>query len=241
MDWSLCMTALLLGLAGSPHCLGMCGAACAALHQGRWQRALGWQVGRLLSYATGGAVVAASVSGLTQWASGSSWVRPLWVLLHMAALGLGLYLLWRGRQPAWVENLGRAAPRTYELDASRLVGAGGGGGSNGAMAAPKVVFAGVARPTLAGLVWLAWPCGLLQSALMVAALASGPVQGALVMGGFALTSGVGLVVGPLLFVKLMRSQRGMVWAVRISGAMLAASAVWALGHGVWRQVQAFCS
>ena len=37
---------------------------------------------------------------------------------------------------------------------------------------------GIPSPWLA---WAAWPCGLLQSALLLAALASGPAQGAAVM------------------------------------------------------------
>lgn len=33
----------------------------------------------------------------------------LWMLMHAAAIGVGLWLIWRGRQPAWMDRLGRVA------------------------------------------------------------------------------------------------------------------------------------
>ena len=46
-----------------------------------------------------------------RWASGARRCARCGRLAHAAALGLGLWLLWRGRQPAWLENLGRGAKR----------------------------------------------------------------------------------------------------------------------------------
>jgi len=56
----------------------------------------------------------------------------------------------------------------------------------------------------AGLAWVAWPCGLLQSGLVVAALSSSPAGGALAMGGFALASMPGLLAGGWLFDRLTK-------------------------------------
>ena len=123
MDLALAFSALLIGLAGSPHCVAMCGAACTAI-AGRCGRQrpqpalLGLHAGRLLSYAAGGAVVAGGVGALAALAAWSPSLRPLWTLVHVAALGLGVWLLWTGRQPAFLENLGRA--RARELAAARL-------------------------------------------------------------------------------------------------------------------------
>ena len=36
------------------------------------------------------------------------------------------------------------------------------------------------------------------------------------------------------------SGRGVRLATRLSGGMLAAGALWALGHGVWAQIRAYC-
>ena len=188
MDGALALSALLMGLAGTPHCLAMCGPACGAVARGcggaRPTRALfTLQAGRLVSYAAGGAVVAGSISALAQWAPGVAWLRPLWLMLHLAALLVGLAMLVRARQPAWLGALGRvgvqpvALPRNGRAPARRA-------------ALPHAAFA--------GLLWVAWPCGLLQSALLVAALASGPAAGAAVMTAFALGSGAGLAAGPAL-------------------------------------------
>lgn len=230
MDGALVTSALLMGLAGAPHCTAMCGAACAGLSRGGAGPAWSFHLARVLSYALGGALAAASVGWAAQLGQASALLRPLWVMLHMAALGLGLFLLWRGRQPAWLENLGARSERVLRVS---VVGLGAG---QAVIATPP---AASARAGLAGLAWLAWPCGLLQSALVVAALASGPLQGAAVMTAFAAASGLGLVLGPLLLARLF-GQGGSAWAVRLAGLSLAAASLWALGHGVWAQVSAWC-
>lgn len=229
MDLALAGSALLMGLAGSPHCLAMCGPACTGLTSGDRSAQLSFHLGRLFSYAMGGALAAASVSLIAQLGQASAVLRPLWVLVHLAALLLGLYLLWQGRQPAWLENIGRQVSNQATVP---VAGLGSGG----------VSFGRPSRAGLAGLAWLAWPCGLLQSALMVAALASGPAQGAMVMGSFALGSGLGLVLGPLLLQRLFGAGvGGMRWAVRLAGLGLVAASGFALGHGLWQRVAELCA
>lgn len=236
LDAALATSALLMGLAGSPHCLAMCGAACAGLGGGRPDAQLGFQLGRALSYALGGALAAAAVGWIAQLGQAAALLRPLWVMLHMAALGLGLFLLWRGRQPAWLAQIGRRIEPVATVSLAGLRGGGQG-----------VALGQAGRATLGGLAWLAWPCGLLQSALVLAALASGPWQGASVMTAFAAGSGVGLVAGPLLLRRLLGRQvpgpggDGTRWAVRLAGLGLTVAALWALGHGLWEQVAAWCA
>lgn len=234
LDLALAGSALLMGLAGTPHCLAMCGAASTAVTGPSRGALLGFQLGRLVSYALAGALVAASVGLLAQWGQASALLRPLWVLLHVAAFLLGVALLWRGRQPAWLEGAGQRLANSIR-PATLTVSADG-------LKAGGVVLARPTRAGLLGLAWAAWPCGLLQSALLVAALASGPAQGAAVMAVFAMASGLGLALGPLIWVKLQGSgEAGMRWSVRLSGLGLAGASAWALGHGVWRQVLEFCS
>ena len=63
MDQALFLSAVLMGLAGTPHCLAMCGAACtAAAGGGRARNLLPFHLGRLVAYAAAGAVAAASIS-----------------------------------------------------------------------------------------------------------------------------------------------------------------------------------
>lgn len=237
MDQALFLSAVLMGLAGTPHCLAMCGAACtAAAGGGRARHLLPFHLGRLAAYSAAGALAAASVGSLAAMGQAVAALRPLWTLVHIAALALGFYLLWQGRQPAWMERLGRTrGPTTVDHR---------GGERWQVMAAP-------ARSAGLGLAWVAWPCGLLQSALLVAALANTPASGALVMAGFAGASAAGLVLGPALWWRLSggRSRAGAgdgtalvapSTAVRWAGAALAAASAWALGHGLWMRVAAWC-
>ncbi len=234
MDQALLLSAVLLGLAGTPHCLAMCGAACtAAAGGGSVRRLLCFHAGRLLAYSAGGAVAAASVGSLAALGQAVSALRPLWTLVHMAALALGLYLLWQGRQPAWTERLGRTRAQTVTHRAGERWQA----------------IEGPARSAGLGLAWVAWPCGLLQSALLVASLANSAWAGGLVMAGFAMASAAGLLLGPTLWWRLTsRMTGGRAGAaalsgatpVRWAGAALACASAWALGHGLWMRVAAWC-
>jgi sulfite exporter TauE/SafE len=223
MNSALAVTGLVMGLAGGPHCIAMCGAACAGVARAcggpRPGRAmLAVHAGRIFSYAVGGAVVAGSVSALAGWAPTVAWLRPLWSMVHLAALALGLWLLWAARQPAWLSTLGQHIGR-------RLAPAPGG--------VPRA--RGTARAALVGSLWVAWPCGLLQSALVVAALASGPVSGAAVMAAFGVGSAVSLWAGPALWWRLAGASSGnasQAMAVRLAGLVLASASAWALAQGL---------
>jgi hypothetical protein len=227
MEFALLLSAMALGLAGIPHCASMCAAPCAALTGRGVTGAATWAFhgARFLSYAVAGAVAAASVGALAALSQWSPMLRPLWTLLHAAAFVLGVWMLWQGRQPIWLESLGRGSARAA-------------GPARGWQRLQGPVRAGAA-----GSLWVAWPCGLLQSALLLAAMANGPAGGALVMGGFAAVTATGLVVGPALWAWLGGGAMAAgvaVWAVRLSGGMLALAAGWALTHGQWTQLAAYC-
>jgi uncharacterized protein len=220
----LIVSATLLGLAGAPHCAAMCSAPCAAASGGARGNSAIFHLARVAGYAAGGALAAASVAVLAGWSQWSPALRPLWVLVHAAALALGLWLLVRARQPAWMSRLG-GRPGT-------LVPAAGW---------QRVQAPG--RAALAGSLWVAWPCGLLQSALLVAALGSSAATGALAMGGFALASAPGLLLGPWAWKKLLQGGQAAArerLAVRAAGALLVGASLWALGHGMWQQIAVFC-
>jgi uncharacterized protein len=232
MDLSLLLSALLMGGAGSLHCTAMCGAACAGVAQRHGSPALwGWHAGRLASYAAGGAIAAASVNALGHWGQALPALRPFWSLLHGAALMLGLWLVVTGRQPAWMSAWSRA-PQAVAAGAA-LQPMAGPGLTLGRLRAPLGAAA-------IGSAWVALPCGLLQSALLVAALAHTPASGAAVMAGFALASSLGLVLSANAWRRTMAGPQALRWAVRLAGAMLAAASAWALGHGVWTTVLAYC-
>jgi sulfite exporter TauE/SafE len=247
MTLALFVSALLMGLAGTPHCLAMCGPACTVLARER-SAALAFHAARVLSYALVGAVVAASVSSVGLLGQITPALRPLWTLVHAAALALGLWLLVRGRQPAWLENLGRRGRRAAGLQQAVQAGQGGPAGpQEHAVQVVRHVPRWPWRSAAAGLLWPAWPCGLLQSALVVAALANTAWGGAAVMAAFAAASAAGLLLGPALWWRLAggRPSAGAasgagVWAARLAGAMLVLASAWALGHGLWMKVAAWC-
>lgn len=227
MDTALILGAGLMGLAGTPHCAAMCGAPCAAVtqrcgSQARHGLLAGFTLGRLLSYAAGGAVVAASVGAVNVLGSMAPVLRPLWTLLHLAVLGLGLWLLFTGRQPAWWARMGTAPVMA---------------------AAPPAGWQRVAAPLragAAGAMLLALPCGLLQSALLIAALANTPLQGALAMGSFAAASSLGLWLPGALAARAPGRASVNVLMLRLAGATLAAASAWALTHDLWLRWVAWC-
>jgi sulfite exporter TauE/SafE len=219
---SLAVTALLMGLAGGPHCVAMCGAACGGIGQAagvRASRALwGFQIGRLVGYSLMGGLAAASVSALGWLTVQSAAIRPLWSLLHVAALVLGILLLVQGRQPVWLET---AAQRLWQ------------------QVRDWVGRYGQAAPMVMGTLWALMPCGLLYSALMVAALTGNIAEGALTMALFALGSSVSLWAGPWLLLKLKSLGDGN-WGVRIAGLALAVISGWALWMGLMHNQAPWC-
>ena len=103
------------------------------------------------------------------------------------------------------------------------------------------------RSACAGAAWIAWPCALSQSALLVAALGDNAAQGAAAMAAFAIASSPALWIGPWLAQRWRAvgavggALAAAAWPVRAAGALLAAGSAWALGHGLWAQVVAWCS
>lgn len=236
-QWALIGSTALLGLGGSVHCAAMCGAACAAVtpSTGGAGRLVPFHLGRLAGYAAGGVVAAGGVQWLG-WASATAPVlRPVWALLHAAALAYGLWLLVTARQPAFLARWGRRPA------------VAGGGGLQAAPAAGPGSWQVVRTPwtsAAVGTAWVAWPCGLLQSALLVAALADGPATGGLAMAVFAMASSFGLLAGPQL--ARWAGRRGGApnplrdQALRIAGLLVVLASGWALGHDLFRRVAAYC-
>ena len=210
MQTSLALTALLMGLAGGPHCVAMCGAACAGLGQAAGSRkneALwGFQLGRVIGYSGLGAVVGVSMQGFGWLSVHTAALRPIWTLFHVAMFVFGLLLVWKAQQPVWLEQAGRkiwSGARTLAFGRGRGV------------------------PVIVGALWTFLPCGLLYSALLVAALTGSAWQGAAVMALFVLGTSVAMLAGPWLWLRLGGTGAGN-WGVRVAGLALAASAVWAV-------------
>lgn len=232
MLFSLASTALVMGLVGGPHCLAMCSAPCSAVvgvgitkssagpvpppseqpvrwiqRRGQTQQLLAYHCGRLLGYASVGALAAMAMQSLAWVTQQTTALRPAWTLMHVAVLAWGLMMVLQARQPAWIESAGRSV-----WNRVRPV-----------VAAPGGVFA-------TGFLWALMPCGLLYSALLVAALSGGAWQGALTMALFGLGSGAWLVAGPWLWGRLRKQINAAraEWGTRVAGGLLCAVAAGAL-------------
>ena len=222
MQTSLALTALIMGLAGGPHCVAMCGAACAGIGQMASQQQnralLSFQAGRWLGYTLMGALAAFSVQALGWLTVESAALRPVWSMLHVAAVVLGLLLVWQAKQPVWLDQSAqRLWGRVRKLNATW----------------------GKAAPVAVGTLWALMPCGLLYSALMVAALTGNMWEGALTMACFALGSGVSLGFAPWLLLKLKTLGDGA-WGIRLAGLALAVTSGWGLWLGLVHNQAPWC-
>ena len=222
-----------MGLVGGPHCLAMCAAPCSTVigasgnrpdkgsgaqpssQPVRWmpkggvhaKRLLAYHSGRLIGYSSAGALAAMAMQSLALLTQQTSALRPVWTMVHVLVLAWGLMMLLQARQPAWIENAGRSVwGRVRPL-----------------VAAPGGVF-------VTGFLWALMPCGLLYSALLVAALSGGALQGALTMAVFGVGSGLWLVAGPWLWqrLRLRLNAARAEWGTRVAGGLLCAVAVGAL-------------
>jgi sulfite exporter TauE/SafE len=268
MSSTLALTALLMGLAGGPHCVAMCGVACAGLARAarggvrtvqepiHFQAGasgaspvevssatsasdlpfvLFFQLGRVLGYAALGGLAAASMQGLGWLTVHSAALRPLWSLLHIAAIALGLVLLWRAAQPVWLEQGAQALWRRVQRFMHRRSSSDDGLGGRGARASLLLI----------GSLWALLPCGLLYSALLIATLTGQAWQGAAVMALFALGTAVSMTLGPWLWLRLGQgaAQRNPVWqnlGVRLAGLALVLSSAWALWMGLAHDTAPWC-
>lgn len=216
-----------MGLVGGPHCIAMCAAPCSAIvgqsngtGTGCRQRWGLYHAGRLLGYASVGALAAVAMQSLAWLTTQTAALRPVWTLMHLGVLVWGLWMLAQARQPAWVESAGR----TVWQRVRPVVAAPGG-------------------PFAAGFLWALMPCGLLYSALLVAALSGGPWQGAVTMALFALGSGLWLVAGPWFWLHLRERLQGRyaVNGTRMAGFLLCGVALWALWLDAVHGPELWCS
>jgi uncharacterized protein len=223
MPAALAVSALLMGLAGGPHCAAMCGAACGGLTRlgGKPSRLAmaSFQGGRLAGYSLAGALSAYAVQSFAWLTQHTSALQPAWTFFHLAVLAWGLMLVTRARQPVWVSSAGRSVWSRVRPMASARGG----------------VFA-------TGALWAFMPCGLLYSALLVASLSGGPLEGAASMALFALGSGLSLSLAPALYARLQQAGNKLRqdWGTRAAGALLVLAALWALWMDMAHRIAVWC-
>ncbi|MFK0094295.1 sulfite exporter TauE/SafE family protein [Pseudomonas sp. NPDC090592] len=205
-------SALVLGLLGGGHCLGMCGGLMGALtlaippeQRGKRLRLLmAYNLGRVLSYACAGLLL-----GLAGWAVASSPAAlGLRVLAALLLIAMGLYLAgwWSGLTR--IEALGRGLWRHIQPVASRLL-----------------PVSSLPRALLLGALWGWLPCGLVYSTLLWAASQGNAGYGAALMLAF----GVG--TWPVLLATGLAAER--VNAVLRRRSVRVAGGVLVMLFGIW--------
>lgn len=201
--------ALVAGLAGSAHCLGMCGGIAGALGaagRGRPAYALAYSTGRIASYALAGAAAGLLGAGLGALAGAGPWLRLLTGVL-LVLLGLqvafGLRLL-RPLETAGARLWRHVAPAASALMPPRHIG----------------------QALALGAIWGWLPCGLVYGMLAAAAGTGGPGHGAAFMAVF----GLGTV--PAVAGMSLASQRVAGWFAggrrRALGWLLVAFGAWTM-------------
>ncbi|WP_145189112.1 sulfite exporter TauE/SafE family protein [Pseudomonas sp. URMO17WK12:I11] len=207
-------SALILGLLGSGHCLGMCGGLMGALtlaippeqRARRWRLLLAYNLGRVLSYAGAGLLL--GIAGVALANSPGAMLLRVIAALLLIAMGLYLAGWWSGLTR--IEALGRGLWRHIQPQASRLL-----------------PVSSVPRAVLLGALWGWLPCGLVYSTLLWAASQGNAGYSAALMLAF----GVG--TWPLLLLTglaarrlntLLRQRRVRV----VSGVLIMLFGLWTL-------------
>jgi sulfite exporter TauE/SafE len=169
--WTL-LAAAGLGMLGSGHCIGMCGGIVSALtfsssqtsRISRWQFNLGYNLGRICSYALMGGLIAGLAAEVPDTSLPIARTLAAFILISM---GMHIAGWWRGI--LHLEKLGAYIWRWIKPLGDRLLPVDSVGKALGV-----------------GMVWGWLPCGLVYAALGYAIVQEGSSEGALTMAAFGL-------------------------------------------------------
>ena len=171
-------------------------------------RVLGYNLGRLSSYALAGALAGGIAAGLLRGADVLGWLAPAqtvaYVITNLVLILLGLYLTqwWSG--VSRMEQLGSGLWTRLRPHAARLV----------PVDTP-------AKALLLGSLWGWLPCGMVYSALLTALMAGSAVQGALTMLAFGAGTLPVLLVAGMSGARL-RQLAARPWVRRSAGVIVLA-------------------
>lgn len=201
----LLISALILGLLGGGHCLGMCGGLMGALtlaippeQRGKRLRLLlAYNLGRILSYGAAGLLL-----GLAGWAvAGSTAEVVMRSLAALLLIAMGLYLAgwWSGLTR--IEALGRGIWRHIQPLTRRFM-----------------PVSCIPKAMVLGALWGWLPCGLVYSTLLWASSQGNAVDSALLMLAFGLGTWPVLLATGLAAERITALLRRQ--GVRVAGGLL---------------------
>lgn len=208
---SFAAAAFAAGLLGGVHCVGMCGGIAGALSVSSrgspWRRIAAFNLGRIGSYATAGAI-AGGIGAVAQAVGPAAVLQvALFVVAHVLVVLMGLYVAGWAGAILRLESVGASLWRRIEP-------------------LRRAVFPidSDARALGAGAVWGWVPCGLVYGMLPLAAASGGVANGALVLAAF----GAGTLPGLLLAGRAARGLtaiRRTAWVRHVAGLCLVAMGV----------------
>ncbi len=219
----------LVGLFGGLHCAGMCGGIVSVIGATAARRAdsgpaiaipvvaerprgalpvlLGYNIGRIASYAAAGAI--AGLLGSTAWLAGN--LLPVqqaaFIAANLLLIAMGLYLTGALRSVAVLEVAGQGLWRALRPLAARL------------LATDRL-----GRAVAAGMVWGWVPCGMVYGVLLAALVSGSATQGAALMLAF------GLGTLPNLVALGWSAHAARRWLDR--GALRVAAGLLVIGFGI---------
>jgi len=217
--------AFVAGVAGSGHCLGMCGGIAGALAMRRPQAAFGtkfayalaYNLSRITSYAVAGGL--AGLLGRTLLNAVD--VKPMSIAFRvvagaiMIAAAAQLVLGWRLLGP--LESAGSALWRRIAPWAGRQGQSGGLGGAIGL-----------------GLAWGWLPCGMTYSMLLLAATTASVTMGAAVMLAFGLGTLPSMVTATVAFERMAKLLSSRATLRNVAGALLLAFGLYTAGSALMK-------
>jgi len=216
---SIFLTTFFMGLMGGPHCIAMCGAPCAVISAQGSSQIWQFHLGRISGYGILGGVAAYSMNNLAWLSNQTMSLHPVWTFFHGIIFVWGFVMLLYAKQPQWIDHIGESSWNTIQKLSKTL----------------RSNF-------LLGMLWSFMPCGLLYSALLVAALTLNILNGTISMMFFALGTSISLIVSPIIWLKI---KNGKLWlneiqGMRIAGMLLMIAASWAIWMDLIHPMKLWC-
>jgi len=209
--------ALLAGFVGSTHCIGMCGAIVVLFEQQqslgthRWLRRILYNVGRLGFYVLLGAIAGGASAVIIATAGTRTTLLVLRLVAGILVIAIGLNLVFNWNFTRFIEHAGariwkRLAP----------------------LARHVLPVETPARALGAGFLWGALPCGLVYSAVAMAATSGSVVNGSLIMLFFWAGTLPALLVAGATAARLQQWKSKPVFR-RVAGGIMIVMGVLAMG------------
>ena len=209
------LSALLAGLLGGVHCVGMCGGIVAAFSfradgsTPPFRLHLAYNLGRVTSYVLFGAVAGALGASL-KLATFMPAQTLLYVLAQLVMILLGLYLAGLNQWVLVFERAGGAVWQRVRPLFQKLL-----------------PVKSLPQALLAGMAWGWLPCGLVYSILVSALAAGSATSGAALMLAFGIGTLPNLL-GMGLFARQLQPFMQQRWVRRVAGLTVAGFGAWGL-------------